>query len=179
LMDMIEARSFDLYNDPMPTLAALEGYAAKTSAALIELAARILNRPPGDVAEAARHGGLAFALAGLLRAFPLHASRGQVYVPLEIAKRHGAKPKDMLAGHPTAELAATLAEMRGIARSHYDDYVRVSASFPASVAPAFLPVALVPLYLKRLERARSRPFQLVQVPQWRRQWTLWRAARRL
>ncbi len=179
LMDMIEARSFDLYNDPMPTLAALEGYAAKTSAALIDLAARILDGRQGDATTAARHGGLAFAVTGLLRAFPLHASRGQVYVPLEIAKRHGAKPKDMLAGHPTAELAGTLADMRAIARRHYEEYLRASGALPASLASAFLPVALVPLYLRRLERARNRPFRVAEVPQWRRQWALWRAARRM
>ena len=71
--------------------------------------------------DAATHAGLAYAFTGLLRAFALHASRGQLYVPLDIAKRHGVKPKDDLAGHPTAELAATLADMRAIARDRYDD----------------------------------------------------------
>ena len=43
LAGMIEARSFDLYDDPMGSLAELEGYADKTSSALMRLAAQILN----------------------------------------------------------------------------------------------------------------------------------------
>ena len=45
--------------------------------------------------------------------------------------------------------------------------------------PAFLTVALVPRYLCAMDRADYDPFRsAVEVPQWRRQWTLWRAARR-
>ena len=45
--------------------------------------------------------------------------------------------------------------------------------------PAFLPVALVPGYLAVMERPDYDPFKaVVDVPQWRRQWVLWRAARR-
>src|SRR5712691_11586453 len=40
LLDLIEARAFDLYDDPMPTLAAFEGYGRRTSSGLIELCAR-------------------------------------------------------------------------------------------------------------------------------------------
>ena len=45
--------------------------------------------------------------------------------------------------------------------------------------PAFLPVALVPGYLAVMEQNDYDPFNTaVEIPQWRRQWTLWRAARR-
>jgi phytoene synthase len=44
--------------------------------------------------------------------------------------------------------------------------------------PALLPVALVRAYLARMERADYDPFRTpVDVPQWRKQWLLWRAAR--
>jgi 15-cis-phytoene synthase len=177
LIELIEARSFDLYNDPMPTMAALEAYADKTSSALIDLASRLLD-PHADVASVCRHGGRAYAIAGLLRAFPLHAARGQLYLPFELLQRHGAKPEDMFAGRATPELVAALAELRGIARAHFDAYHQASAAIPAAVAPAFLPVPLVPAYLARLERLGGQPFRIADVPQWRRQWILWRAARR-
>jgi phytoene/squalene synthetase len=55
---MIEARSFDLYDDPMGSLAELEGYAEKTSSALIGLAAQILNEGNDPrLAQAVRHAG--------------------------------------------------------------------------------------------------------------------------
>jgi phytoene synthase len=50
---------------------------------------------------------------------------------------------------------------------------------PAGSTPAFLRVALVPGYLAAMERPGYDPFKTtVDVPQWRRQWALWRAGRR-
>ncbi|MBM3608964.1 MAG: phytoene/squalene synthase family protein, partial [Alphaproteobacteria bacterium] len=43
LLNLIEARRFDLYNDAMPDLATLEGYCGETHSALFALTARILE----------------------------------------------------------------------------------------------------------------------------------------
>src|SRR4051812_19405896 len=42
LLGLIEAHSFDLYDDPMPMMAALEGYARKTESTIFQMAARIV-----------------------------------------------------------------------------------------------------------------------------------------
>lgn len=174
--EMIEARSFDLYDDPMGSLAALEAYAEKTTSALIVLAAQILNegRDPA-LCEAARHAGIAYVIAGLLTAFPLHAARRQLYVPLDVMQHHGARPEDVFAGLATPQLKAVLAELREVARSHLSQIP--IAGIPAALLPAFLPVALVAPTLKRLERNAGKPLAPHPLPQWRRQWLLWRAAR--
>ena len=53
----------------------------------VALAARVLGGE--DSAErAGRHAGIAHAIAGLL-GFPIHAARGQLFVPLEVLARHG------------------------------------------------------------------------------------------
>src|SRR6202158_3707416 len=44
LSRLIEEHQFDLYNDPMPTMAALEGYINDTSSALFSLAALIAGQ---------------------------------------------------------------------------------------------------------------------------------------
>jgi phytoene synthase len=50
---------------------------------------------------------------------------------------------------------------------------------PAIAQPVFLPLVLVDAYLTRMERRGYDPFTTpVEIPQWRRQWMLWRAARR-
>jgi phytoene synthase len=178
LLDLIESRAFDLYNDPMPTVAALEGYARRTSSALMALAARVLGDPETAV-DAAGPAGTAYAVAGLLRVFALHASRGQLFVPLEILVRHAVAPQDVLAGKASPGLAAALAEMRGNVRRHLAAGRAPAAAAPAAIIPALLPVTLVPGYLARMERPDYDPFRtVVEVPQWRRQWVLWRAARR-
>jgi 15-cis-phytoene synthase len=179
LLDLIDARTFDLYDEPVPTLADLEDYAAKTSSALFHLAAQILLH--GRVRAPERlsfHAGLAYAIAGLLRAFPQHAARRQLYLPRDVMRRHGANPDDAFAGKATVELRAALAEMRLHARGHLAAAGDFLAAAPAASLPAFLPVALVRPLLKRMERRRYDPFAPVDIPQWRRQWSLWRAARK-
>lgn len=176
LSDLIDAHAFDLYDDPMPSLAHAEAYAAKTSSALFQLAAKILdaNAAAGDLA---RHAGIAYGFAEQLRLFPRHAARRQLFIPLDILQRYGAAPEDIFAGKATAELLAALAETRLHIRGHLAAANDLLATAPAAVLPAFLPLALVRPLLKRMEGRSYDPFGAIDVPQWRRQWTLWRAAR--
>jgi 15-cis-phytoene synthase len=178
LIDLIEARAFDLYDDPMPTLDAFAGYARRTSSGLIELGAQALDPGHPDIAGLTGPAGIAYAVTGLLRAFALHASRRQLYLPADLLERHGARHDDIFAGRMSPGLRAALAELRGYARGQLDAFTSRSAAIPLATAPAFLPVALVRLYLDRMERRDYDPFTSpVEVAQWRRQWTLWRAAR--
>ncbi|MEX0590292.1 MAG: phytoene/squalene synthase family protein [Xanthobacteraceae bacterium] len=179
LSELVDGRSFDLYDDPMPTLAVLEAYVDATSGELIRLAASVLAGRRSGVVDAATHAGRAYAFTGLLRAFALHASRGQLYVPLDLLTRHGVTRDNAISGNATAGLLAALAEMRALARQHLDVARAHLKSVPPEAAPAFLPAALVPLYLSRMARSDYDPFKTpVEVPQWRRQWALWRAAKR-
>jgi phytoene synthase len=179
LADLIDARLFDLYDVPMASLAELERYAMRTAAAPIELAARILSdgRDPG-IGELAGHAGIAYAIAGWLRAFPIHARRGQIYLPRDLMQRYGAQTGDILAGEATTALRAVLAELRLRARRHLEAARNLAFHAPDAVAPALLPVALVGPVLRRMERRHYHPFRSADLPQWRRQWILWRAARR-
>ncbi len=178
LLDLIDARSFDLYDEPVASLPYLERYAMQTSSALIELAARILcdGREPG-VRDLAAHAGIAYAIAGLLLALPVHSARGQLYLPGDLMQRYGAQAADAFAGKATPELRAVLAELRLRARHHLGAARDLLSGVPPELAPALLPVALVRLALDRMERRFYQPLRPSEMPQWRRQWLLWRAAR--
>jgi 15-cis-phytoene synthase len=178
-IDLIEARVFDLYNDPMPTVADLEGYCGETSSALIRLAGLVLaNGEDLGGAEAAGHAGVAYAVTGLLRAFALHAARGQIYLPKDLLARNGVASGQIVAGEDSPGLRAALAEIRALARPHLSRVDELRPTIAPPARPAFLPLALAPLYLARMERGDYAPFRTaVEVPQWRRQWRLWRAAR--
>jgi phytoene synthase len=184
--DLLEARAFDLYDDPMANLEAFAGYCRRTASGLIELAARVLGEKGAVLGEkgavlgeVAAPAGIAYATTGLLRAFALHASRGQLYLPADVLARHRVSTSDVFAGRTTEALRAALAEMRASAWTNFNDVAGRRAVLPPATAPAFLPVALVPAYLARMERRDYDPFTTpVEVPQWRRQWLLWRAARR-
>jgi phytoene synthase len=179
-VDLIDARVFDLYDDPMPTLDDLEGYCGETSSALIRLASLALSADDPGPADAAGHAGVAYALTGLLRAFPWHARRGQVYLPASILESHGVPRDDIVNGRPSRGLLAALSQMRGVARLHLEQARALAGVIPVEATPAFLPVALAPAFLDRMERRDYDPFATaVDVPPWRKQWILWRAARRI
>jgi phytoene synthase len=176
---LIEARRFDLYDEPMRALADLEAYADGASASLIALAAQILaGGGEPDFGALSHHAGLAHAVAGLLAAFAIHAGRGQLFVPLEILARHGAGRQDVMGGQATPPLHAALAELRLLARGHLGEAQRLLATAPSAVMPALLPVALAGPTLARMERRGYDPFVPVEIAPWRRQWFIWRAARR-
>jgi phytoene synthase len=178
LAELIDARAFDLYDAPMTSLSELEHYAQRTAAGPIELAARVLadGEDPG-IGDLARHAGIAYAVAGLLRALPIHSARGQLYLPAQVMQRYGAAPADIFAAKPTTELRAVLAELRLRARKHLAAARELLPAMLAAAAPAVLPVAVVRPVLARMERRSYQPFSPTDVPQWRRQWALWRAAR--
>jgi phytoene synthase len=172
LQDLIEARRFDLYDDPMMGIADLEAYAAKTSSALIALAARILGV---DGEAAAEPAGIAYGVAGLLRMFPLHIARHQLYVPGDLLERDKVPAHEIFAGRSSAGLNAVLGELRGLARRHLAEANERIQALPVAALPAFLPVALVRPWLDLLDRRDA--FAPAELSPWRRQWLIWRAAR--
>jgi 15-cis-phytoene synthase len=178
--NLLEARKFDLYDDPMPSLNDLEGYAGETSSALMQLAAIILagGKDPGTT-ELSGHGGVAYALAGLLRALPTHAQRRQCYLPGDLLAKHHVDLDDIFAGRTTPPLLALLAEMRAIARRHLDAARKLIARIDPALMPAYLPLALVEPSLRLLEKQDLDPLRTPTVlAPWRRHFILWRAARR-
>jgi len=172
LQDLIEARRFDLYDEPMAGTADLEAYAARTSSALIALAAQTLGV---DARAAAEPAGIAYGVTGLLRTFSLHAARRQLYVPEDLLERHDVSARDIYAGQSSAGLNAALAELRGLARRHLAVAHEAVRAMAAEALPAFLPVALVRPSLDLLERRDA--FVPAELSLWRRQWLIWRASR--
>jgi 15-cis-phytoene synthase len=176
LTALIDARTIDFYDDPVLTLSDLETYGQRTAGTILDLAARILDRGAavGDVATPA---GTAHAFAGLLRAFPHHAARGRVYLPRDVLDRHGVPDADIRAGMNSVGLKGALTEIAGVARARLAEARRGWTDVSPAVRPAFLTVALVEPLLARLDRNPD-PFRPIDLPQWRRQWLLWRAAKR-
>ena len=75
-------------------------------------------------------------------------------------------------------LGRALARMRALARDHLAKALAGVSQVKPEARVAFLPLALVEAYLAAMERRGFDPFRTpVELPQWRRQWRLWRAAR--
>ena len=128
---LIDAREGDLDETPLASLAALGEYAEATSARLVFLALETLGVRDPTAEEAGFHVGIAYALAGLLRAMPYRARIAPAVVPAEVA-------------------AAALRHL-ALARA-------LRASIARSALPALLPAIVAERWLKRLARGGFDPF---------------------
>ena len=178
-ISMIAARQFDLYDDPMPDLGALEGYLGETSAMLIQLAAMILAKDQAQaVAEVSGLAGVAMGITGLLRSLPLTRARGQCFIPKEMLERQGVSPAHLLAARNPEALTTVLAEFRAHAAKRLAEARAKAAAITPEAFPAYLPASLTSLYLARLQKLGAQSLsQVADVAQWRRQWALYRNAR--
>ncbi len=150
---MLEARIFDLYDDPMPSREHFEAYAGETASTLIMLAATILSPRDADIiADAAGHAGVAQTVAGVLRLLPIHRARRQVLVPADILDAAGCSPEALIAGEGDAPGRA-VAAMVAFGRDHAGKARRLYANVPKTVRPAFLPALLATPYLDRIGRS--------------------------
>ena len=150
--DYLEARIFDLYDDPMPSRNDLEGYCGETASALIQLACLILD--PESVpqfAAVAGHAGCAQAITGMLRLLPLHRARGQCYLPQDILAAAGTSSADFVTGKVGPASARAIIAMAALAREHLLAFEDRARALPQTLRPAFLPLALTGSYLRPIE----------------------------
>ncbi|RXG90183.1 phytoene/squalene synthase family protein [Bradyrhizobium zhanjiangense] len=174
---LADEHQFDLYNDPMPTMAALEGYLAATSSALFALAARIMA-PPSEAAEhLARHAGLAQGIVQVVANLPRDAAHRQLFLPQQVLASHNCNMEDVFAGKETPSLRAVLDQLAGEARQHLTTASSLLPQVPPSVRPAFLLLSQTRADLKRLSKPGRNPFAPQPASRLRTLWTLWRASR--
>jgi phytoene synthase len=178
LVELIEAHRFDIYNDPMASVAELQSYTSKTDGTIFATAAHILD---GEIKSAvtplAAEAGSVQTIANLLVLLPRHSARRQLYLPLEVLRHYGAAAEDIFAMHATAELRAVLAEFRLRARRHLNRIGEAIGEIPTRAQAAFLPLAPLRPWLFAMERPDYDPFRPPEIAPWRRQWRIWRAAK--
>jgi phytoene synthase len=177
LSRLIDEHQFDLYNDPMPTMAALEGYINDTLCALFSLGAGIAGYQSEEIDHLARHAGLAQGVVQVISALPLDASRRQLFVPLQLLESQGNGMEEVFSGKVTPNVRAALDHLIAEARGHLKTAFALLAGAPPQVRPVFLPLALVERDLRRMSRADSDPFAPRVTSRLRTLWTLWRASR--
>jgi phytoene synthase len=174
---LLEAHVFDLYDDPMETMDALEAYCDHVFGSPMRWRAIVIDAEDARrLDEALRSAGRAAGLTYILRALPRHLALGQRFIPADLVARQRAED-DFAQMRATPATRAVLAELRDRARAHFEAARRaIRDGGPARAA--LLSAALVPLYLQAMEGKSFDPFRPAAPPaQWRRQWRLWRAAR--
>jgi phytoene synthase len=176
----LDARIFDLYDDPMPSRNDLEGYCGETASAIIQLASIILDASTAPrFAELAGHAGCAQAIAGLLRLLPIHRERGQCYVPKDVLAAAGISREEFLARDIGAGAGRAVSALAALAKQHLVTFEGEAPRLPKTLRPAFLPLALTGAHLDRIEKNPIAAMSSgTDMPAWRRHWLMLRRATR-
>lgn len=171
LIAMSEARIFDLYDDPMESAQAFEGYAGETASTLIQMASLVLDADEAaSAADRAGHAGVAQAIAGALLLVQIHRSRGQVYIPAEILAATGLDRESYLADGNRECIVPALQAFAGLGLDHLRRAEASGAPIPEALMPAYLPAALARFVLQRTARNGAAALDgRLRPPQWRRQ----------
>jgi phytoene synthase len=178
LVGIVDAHSFDLYDDPMATLDVLDNYGVMTRSALLDVAIDILGGGGPEAMMLVRGAGIAATVTDILVNLRKHVARRQMFVPLEVLDRHGVNIDEVYAGKTSDALKAALAEMRRHARRQMIAARGEAGQMPATIMPALLPLSLIGPTLKPMDRRGYEPFDVAPLSRLKRQWLIWRASRK-
>jgi phytoene synthase len=174
---LIDAREFDLGDEPPETIEDLVDYTEDTSASLMRLALEILGLRAGAAHQAAQSVGIAWGLTGLLRAVAFHARAKRQYLPTDLMDEAGADRADLFELRGGPALVRVLQEVANTARTVLFVGREHRREVPRAAIPALLPGTLAQMYLRRMARLDHDLFaQPVVVSQPARQLRLLRAA---
>ncbi|MEO0327876.1 MAG: squalene/phytoene synthase family protein, partial [Pseudomonadota bacterium] len=150
----LDARIFDLYNDPMPDMGSFEGYLGETRAALYQMIAFVagLTRS-SELADACGHTGMAIGLAQLIRQTGKHRAKHQLFFPETILQEAGLEADAWFADQINARHLRVLEEISQIAQSHYQQALGAIKQLPIESRAVFLPLTLVPKLLQKLRKS--------------------------
>jgi len=155
---IIDARGLDLEDAPPASLAALDDYCAATSGRLQRLVLEALGVQGKDAVQAANEVGIAYALAGLIRAIPFHARARRCFIPADVAAEVGLDLVALFELKPSPELSRAVERLVERARRHLTSARSRRRRLPGIALPALLSALVASGYLHDIDAVRGNPF---------------------
>lgn len=171
--NLLEARIFDLYNDPMPDRTTLEGYLGETRSVLFQMSLQIVMGEEPENGDAAGHAGVALGIAQILRQMVHHRARGQIFVPADILHAIGLDGAQFLALNEAARLEPVIAVLTAMGREHLDKANEATNSLEKQHRGAFLLLVICKLVFDRADESFGKvAIEPVQIPPLKVQWRM-------
>jgi len=155
---LIDARASDLEEAPFGSLDDVVCYLGDTSSTVMALAARILA-PDADQ-NAARPGGVAWGLAGIVRSIGFHAGQGRCLLPRDLLNEQKLDAHDLVHRRMSPELGAVVRHLVQTGEQMIAECRRLVSDIPRTAVPAYLPVTLAASDFRALRRVGYNPFSL-------------------
>lgn len=153
LDNYLEARIFDLYQDPMPDMGTYEGYLGETVSAFLNMIA-LSNGVERNtaLANACGHAGVAIGISRHLSFCANSRARGQVFFPLPVLQANGLNREQWLDANTAKSHEAVISEVVANARDHLSKAKHSIGDLPSEVKSVFLPLVFVEKVLDLIEK---------------------------
>ena len=168
LMDLIESRARDLYDENPRNMAELDHYLDQTSGNLTCLAAQILGQKDHEFMT--RKLGFLWGYVELIRAVPYHMTLKQSFMPLSLM---GEGHNRFLSPDQPEVMKVVIKDLSEKALQYLAEIRINKAHITPKVRSLFLLTSLAQHYLKAIEKAEYNPFRLEKTAgAFSRQWGL-------
>lgn len=168
----IDARERDLEERPFENWPDFEAYVDDTAGAVIQLAAKVCAPDLMQTSQHAalfRNAGRIWGYTGLVRALPVWNERRRTFFPQKLLDHVHLTREQLFSGATIHETSAACRAVLERAVSAHREVRRLAYGAPKEFFPAFGYVALVPDYMRALDR----PYDgVARVPLYRRQFRL-------
>lgn len=178
----LQARIFDLYNDPMPDLGTLEGYCGETASVFIQLmsvAAKL--EQDREMADTCGHAGMVLALMDILLLLPRHTAHNKLYIPTEMLAAANLNSQSWFANERSANHLEIIGKVQELARDHLvklRSLLNERTDENGDLSLILLPLTLCEPYLKSVRKLGDQIFvSAPTISPFRKHWALWRSAR--
>jgi phytoene synthase len=155
LLALADAREIEA-EESVPSTAALLAYLRGTAGAMAVLAGRRLGAPAAAL-PGLQEAGLAYGLAGVLRAVPALAAQGRCLLPEDALAAAGLTPAEAIAAPGGAAVAGVVRALAGPGLDRLRAVRPALRALPRGAVAAALPGLLARRDLRRLAAGRGDP----------------------
>lgn len=173
----LEARRFDLYNDPMPDRTTLEAYLGETESFVLQMNAILAGaKSTTDLANACGHGGVAIGMAKIVSRLTRDRGMQRVYFPVDLLSAAGLDVKRWLSADSADVKARAAVDMFiALAAQHCEKASTAIRRLPKELQSVFLPLAPARKLLKKARKTNDHTVGDIRLSPLSVQLSLWKA----
>ena len=159
-MDIINARTADIYDENPKTLNDFENYLGGTSGNLMKLAAQIIGENDQHVLSLAYDMGMVWGLIGTIRSIRYHISLNKVSFSQDVLDEYKVQKKDIFAMDENENIKSMVKGLCTSAEQYLAQITNEKKCLSKEVRSLFLHCALSKSYLNALKKVDYDPFKL-------------------
>lgn len=170
----LDAKVFDLYNDPMPDRDTLEAYLGETNSFVYHMIALIIDVKNDTIlADACGHAGVALGIANIILQLPFHLDKQRIYIPIDLIEACGIDGAAWLSGETHNHISAYHGFI-ALGQEHFKKAKLEIAKLPTDKRSVFLSLSIAELVFKRAIKKTKNLRDPIVISPLSRQWALWK-----